>query len=114
MTYYVDSCEVECTYFPEVKKLAVYNNSFEVQEAQIYVRGEVKHRVTLNEMDLIWLDVEYNNEKVLPCSENTKLLPGESRMCYQIYSYAGKGEYLINQATDLTYENWKSYLLTIE
>ena len=58
MTYYVDSCEVECTYFPEVKKLAVYNNSFEVQEAQIYVRGEVKHRVTLNEMDLIWLDVE--------------------------------------------------------
>ncbi|MFR9295202.1 MAG: hypothetical protein ACLVLR_10050 [Turicibacter sanguinis] len=58
--------------------------------------------------------VEYNNEKVLPCSENTKLLPGESRMCYQIYSYAGKGEYLINQATDLTYENWKSYLLTIE
>lgn len=58
--------------------------------------------------------VDYTNDTALPCSENTKLLPGESRMCYQVYSYAGKGQYLINQATDLTYTNWKSYLLNIE
>lgn len=37
--YYVDNYKVECTYFPEVEKLVVYNNSFEVQRAHVWVQG---------------------------------------------------------------------------
>lgn len=58
--------------------------------------------------------LEYQDKTQAVCTDLAKLLPGESRTCYQLYSYAGKGQYLINQATDETYENWKSYLLTIE
>lgn len=58
--------------------------------------------------------VEYENPNKVACHESTKLIPNESRTCYQLYSYAGEGDYLINQAMDQTYENWNSYLLTIK
>lgn len=56
-TYYVDNCKVECTYFPEVEKLVVYNNSFEVQRAHVWVQGTQVYDLTLEGVDLIWIDL---------------------------------------------------------
>lgn len=48
------------------------------------------------------------------CVETVELQPGESRVCYQTYSYAGPGEYLISQPIDNHYSSYKNYLLKIE
>ncbi len=53
--YWVDNEEVECTYYPEVKQLAVYNNSFVPQEATIWIEGEVYEMITLDEMECRWI-----------------------------------------------------------
>ncbi|MDO4756229.1 MAG: lacto-N-biose phosphorylase central domain-containing protein, partial [Parabacteroides sp.] len=55
MAYEVDNVEVECTYFPEVKKLALYNNSFEEQVAKVMVHGKVYLTINLNEMEIRWI-----------------------------------------------------------
>lgn len=56
-TYYVDNYKVECTYFPEVEKLVVYNNSFEEQRAHVWVQGTQVYDLTLEGMELIWIDL---------------------------------------------------------
>lgn len=58
MAYEVDNVEVECTYFPEVKKLALYNNSFEEQVAKVMVHGKVYLTLNLNEMEIRWIDID--------------------------------------------------------
>lgn len=57
MKYYVDNAQVECTYFPDVKKLAVYNNSFHTQHTKVWVEGAQTYEVTLDEMELLWIDL---------------------------------------------------------
>lgn len=60
--------------------------------------------------------VEYTptNPELDSCVETVELQPGESRVCYQTYSYAGPGEYLISQPIDNHYSSYKNYLLEIE
>lgn len=56
---------------------------------------------------------KYDNTMI--CQALATLDPGESRTCYQFYSYVDDGIYLISQSTDLSeYESWSSYLVNIE
>lgn len=62
------------------------------------------------------LHVEYTKKqaKVESCASPTTLKPGKSRICYNHYSYAGEGEYLINQAIDNTYSNYESFVVEVK
>lgn len=65
---------------------------------------------------LIEQHVQFTKEQanMEPCSISATLNPGESRTCYYHYSYAGEGEYLINQAVDPTYSHYRSFLIEIK
>lgn len=52
--------------------------------------------------------------KAEPCSTSNTLKPGKSRLCYNHYSYAGSGKYLINQALDQSYSNYQSFLIEVK
>ncbi|MGL4372978.1 MAG: 1,3-beta-galactosyl-N-acetylhexosamine phosphorylase, partial [Turicibacter sp.] len=56
-TYYVDNMEVECVYFPEVKQLAVYNNSITPQRATLYVQGQLFKTLELADSEMIWIEL---------------------------------------------------------
>lgn len=54
-------------------------------------------------------------DSTLPsCADVQTLQPGESRVCYQTYSYAGEGDYLVSQAKDDHFSTYQNYLLTLE
>lgn len=55
------------------------------------------------------------SDPTLPsCVDVQTLQPGESRVCYQTYSYAGEGDYLISQAKDDHFSAYQNYLLTLK
>ncbi len=55
--YDVDHEEAECVYYPEVKQLAVYNNSLEPLRTTVYVKGEAYQNVELAPAQLVWLSL---------------------------------------------------------
>lgn len=88
-----------------------------------YDEKELK-KMPADEMSIEFADQEYLIEQHVhftkeqanmePCSTPATLNPGESRICYHHYSYAGKGDYLINQAIDSTYSHYQSFLINVK
>lgn len=60
------------------------------------------------------VDFTPTDAKVSACSEPKTLKPGKSRECYVHYSYPGPGEYLINQAINPSYQEFVSFIITVE
>ena len=48
------------------------------------------------------------------CSTNQTLAPGESRLCHEVVSFAGTGEYLIHLAVDAEQNQYQTYAVTID
>lgn len=94
-----------------------------VNTSVFYADDELK-LMPANEQNLQFADADYlqtqhveftqKQAKVESCANPTTLKPGKSRTCYNHYSYAGPGEYLINQAIDFTYSNYVSFLIEVK
>ncbi|MDB8562703.1 hypothetical protein PNU83_01155 [Turicibacter sanguinis] len=94
-----------------------------VNTSVFYGEDELK-LMPADELNLKFADEDYlqtqhveftqQQAKVEACSTPNTLEPGKSRLCYNHYSYAGKGEYLINQALDNTYSNYQSFLIEVK
>lgn len=48
------------------------------------------------------------------CTTNQTLEPGESRVCHEVVSFAGTGDYFINFATDVSQSAYRTYRVTVE
>ena len=48
------------------------------------------------------------------CTTNQTLEPGESRVCREVVSFAGTGDYFINFATDVAQSAYRTYRVTVE
>lgn len=59
--------------------------------------------------------VQFNStDGMETCGSYATLEPGQSRLCYEIVSYAGQGDYLINLATDANLNTYQTYLVNIQ
>ncbi|MDA3731035.1 1,3-beta-galactosyl-N-acetylhexosamine phosphorylase [Niameybacter massiliensis] len=47
----------ECTYYPETKKMAVINNTYEEQITTVYFEGGNKQEITLEPMGIKWFNI---------------------------------------------------------
>ncbi|MGL4910826.1 MAG: 1,3-beta-galactosyl-N-acetylhexosamine phosphorylase [Romboutsia sp.] len=56
--YYVSNINTECAAFIEVGKMAVINNSFEIQTTDVYVNKDIVSTLTLQPGELIWMDIK--------------------------------------------------------
>lgn len=55
--YYVTNVDTECAAFTEVSKMAIINNTEEKQITDVYVNGEQIHSLSLNAMEIRWIDI---------------------------------------------------------
>ncbi|MHC1750206.1 MAG: 1,3-beta-galactosyl-N-acetylhexosamine phosphorylase [Cellulosilyticaceae bacterium] len=57
-TWYADNIRVECAYYPETKKMAIINNSYETQNTKVYLNDGKTMDCTLSAMEIKWFTVE--------------------------------------------------------
>ena len=85
--------------------------------------GETQLKTHLNEVPnipdhetyLTTQHVQFNStDGMETCGSYATLEPGQSRLCYEIVSYAGQGDYLINLATDANLNTYQTYLVNIQ
>lgn len=63
--YYVSNVNTECAAFLDVNKMAIINNSFEVQSTDVYIEGNLMNTLVLHPGELVWININYNFQNTL-------------------------------------------------
>ena len=54
--YYVSNVNTECACFENIGKIAVINNTREVQETNLFINGEILENIKLEPMEMKWVE----------------------------------------------------------
>ncbi|MCR8744039.1 1,3-beta-galactosyl-N-acetylhexosamine phosphorylase [Romboutsia lituseburensis] len=56
--YYVSNINTECAAFLDVNKMAIINNSFDVQSTDVYIEGNLMDTLVLHPGELVWINID--------------------------------------------------------